>query len=832
MKNTLQLVLFFLFFVTTINNVVEAQIYSVQNALHAGIEGVFIRDEHGESTITDKQGNFELFGNGKRLTFSHVNFKTVTVSRDHINRYFVIYLDEKIIPLDEIVVGANKWEEKSYENPQQVRSIKSVAIANDMPRTTADLIGNTGEVFIQKSQMGGGSPMIRGFAANQILLVVDGVRMNNAIYRSGNLQNILSVDPNSVEHAEIIFGPGSVIYGSDALGGVIDFHTRTPKLSDNELVTLHGDAAIRLASATGEGTGAIHLDAGNNKWSWHGGFTYSSFEDLNSGKWYKSNSDRFGQRKFVVVTKNGVDQIQSNFHELEKQTPTSYEQVSTQQKVRFKPNEFVDIQYSFLFTNTSNVPRYDRLTELNPLKDDEGKNINVTSEDVISIDNNLLETTYGSTTPKFSQWYYGPQLWMLNALKLKLSKPNRLYNDFKLTFSQQFVKEDRHNRKFNDELRNNDYVDVNIWALNLDLLKKMNDKFELAYGFEGTTNKVNARAETYNILTGAKNNALPRYAGGGSYYSTLGLYGVGKYRINKKLIASLGLRYSHTFISSDYTDQASEQLNLPYDHFNYDVGSLTGSLGLSYQNEDWLLKTQFAKGFKAPNIDDIGKVYNPSKDDLVVPNSNLKPTDVYTIDATIEKRWDDIFQVGLTGFYSWLHNAMVRGPYQFNGQDSIVIDGDKYAVFALQNTGKARIAGVSLQLKANLSQNLTLQGAYTYTTGEDEVTGDRLRHVPPGFGKLEIIYSRNRWHVGLNTFYSGGIDFQDLAPSEQEKPYLYAHEGALSWWTLNFQSSIRLRDFAELHFNVENILDQSYRTYSSGINAPGRNVTFGMRGFF
>ena len=77
-------------------------------------------------------------------------------------------------------------------------------ITHYQPQTTADLLGTGSGVYIQKSQMGGGSPMIRGFAANRLLIVVDGIRMNNAIYRSGNLQNVISIDPNSLESTEVI----------------------------------------------------------------------------------------------------------------------------------------------------------------------------------------------------------------------------------------------------------------------------------------------------------------------------------------------------------------------------------------------------------------------------------------------------------------------------------------------------------------------------------------------------------------------------------------------------------------------------------------------------
>jgi hemoglobin/transferrin/lactoferrin receptor protein len=141
-------------------------------------------------------------------------------------------LEEKT--LDNLVISANKWEQKLNEVPNKIVKINKFEILRNNPQTSADLLGQSGSVFIQKSQLGGGSPMIRGFATNRVLLVADGVRMNNAIYRSGNLQNVISIDPLSVESAEVIFGPGSLIYGSDAIGGVMDFHTLEPRFSTDK----------------------------------------------------------------------------------------------------------------------------------------------------------------------------------------------------------------------------------------------------------------------------------------------------------------------------------------------------------------------------------------------------------------------------------------------------------------------------------------------------------------------------------------------------------------------------------------------------------------------
>jgi hemoglobin/transferrin/lactoferrin receptor protein len=123
----------------------------------------------------------------------------------------------KISYLNEVVISANRWEQNLREVSSRVTKVGAQQIQFQNPQTAADLLGLSNQVFIQKSQLGGGSPMIRGFATNRVLLVVDGVRMNNAIFRSGNLQNVISLDANAIEETEVIFGPGSVMYGSDAI---------------------------------------------------------------------------------------------------------------------------------------------------------------------------------------------------------------------------------------------------------------------------------------------------------------------------------------------------------------------------------------------------------------------------------------------------------------------------------------------------------------------------------------------------------------------------------------------------------------------------------------
>ena len=166
----------------------------------------------------------------KRLKLARITlFLLTTFSLIHLVATGQERKDSSIKQLDEVFISFNKWEQNSKEIPNMIEKVNLRDARLRNPQTTADLLGQIGSVFIQKSQLGGGSPMIRGFATNRVLMVVDGVRMNNAIYRSGNIQNIISIDPLSLDGAEVVFGPGSLIYGSDAIGGVMDFHTLEPK---------------------------------------------------------------------------------------------------------------------------------------------------------------------------------------------------------------------------------------------------------------------------------------------------------------------------------------------------------------------------------------------------------------------------------------------------------------------------------------------------------------------------------------------------------------------------------------------------------------------------
>src|SRR4030095_9895710 len=193
----------------------------------------------------------------------------------------------KISVLDEVVFSANKFAERKRYIVQRIDVIPRRFIAQVNAQNTGDLLINTGNVFVQKSQQGGSSPVLRGFEASRVLLVVDGIRMNNAIYRAGHLQNVITVDQNMLDRLEIMYGPSSTLYGSDALGGMVHMITKPVKVATaGESFSSSGTGFLRYSSVNDEKTGHFDINLGTRKFGFLTSVTYSYFGDMRMGDQY------------------------------------------------------------------------------------------------------------------------------------------------------------------------------------------------------------------------------------------------------------------------------------------------------------------------------------------------------------------------------------------------------------------------------------------------------------------------------------------------------------------------------------------------------------------
>jgi hemoglobin/transferrin/lactoferrin receptor protein len=176
----------------------------------------------------------------------------------------------------------------------------------------ADVLANSGSIFVQKSQLGGGSPIIRGFETNKVLLVVDGIRMNNAIYRGGHLQNSLTLDQANMDRVEIVFGPGSVMYGSDAIGGVMSFQTKKPVFSSSDQLLVRSSAYLRGFSAGAGYAANAQVNIGSKRFASLTSFSYAAYGDLRQGNNRSEAIGNLGYRPWYVAQFNGVDSMVVN----------------------------------------------------------------------------------------------------------------------------------------------------------------------------------------------------------------------------------------------------------------------------------------------------------------------------------------------------------------------------------------------------------------------------------------------------------------------------------------------------------------------------------------
>ena len=749
-----------------------------------------------KSVISDFDGKVTLdkFEKNDLLIFQHISYINERVFKRNVRD--VLFLRPKELSLDQVVISASRFEQNQKEVPQRIISLKTEDIVFATPQTSADLLQNSGQVFIQKSQLGGGSPMIRGFSTNRLLLSVDDVRMNNAIFRGGNVQNVISVDPFSIQNTEIILGAGSVIYGSDAIGGVMNFYTKKPELSLSDSLLVSGNAIARYASASNERT--FHLDAnlGWKEWAFLSSVSYTNFDDLKMGKF---GPDDYLRPEYVS-TINGVDQVVQN-SDPRVQKFSGYDQINLMQKVHYEPNEYMKYDLGIHYTATSEYPRYDRL---------------------IRYENGQLQS---------AEWDYGPQRWFLGNLRVtRLSSNSNLHDNVKFTAAYQNFQESRIDRHFGSEIRRNREENVDVFSLNVDFEKAVSEKSKIFYGAEYLYNKVGSKGNQTNIIDQSTESAPSRYPDGSSWQSAA-VYFSYKYRPNRKLTFQSGIRYNHIKIKADLSEN-NEFLNLPFDNADIDTGALTGTAGISWiPNNTIQWKLNASTAFRAPNIDDVGKLFDSEPGAVVIPNDDLKPEYAYggELGLTVNLNNDVVFDFAT--YYTYLNDALVRRDYAINGQTEIIYDGELSTVQAIQNASKAWIYGFEAGVKISFNEFLKLTSQYSVIGGtEEDKDGIEMpvRHVAPAFGNAHIIWEKGKLKLDGFVLYNGELSFSQLAPSEIDKDFLYALDSdgnpyAPKWYTLNLRSQYQLSDSMNLTASIENITNQRYRPYSSGISAPGTN---------
>lgn len=701
--------------------------------------------------------------------------------------------------MEEIILYANKFAERRKNIVQKIDVISANRIAELNAPTMAELLSGTGQVFVQKSQMGGGSPVLRGFEASRILLVVDGIRMNNAIYRAGHLQNLITVDQQLLERVEVIYGPASTLYGSDALGGAVLMRTRQPKLAGPGQKAFSGNALVRYGSAANERT--VHADAniGGKNWAWLQSYTVSDFNDLRMGDRYPAAYPDFGRRKTYVARVNGRDSIVTNKDD-RIQRFSGYTQWDMAQKLLYRQSSRVSHSLNLQWSSSSDIPRYDRLQDLR---------------------NGAL---------RWAQWYYGPHTRGLAAYELNVTKAG-FWDNLRFAASYQLLRESRHQRAYrNDNLEiRKEQVQVGNFTLDG---RKLWNRHELTLGLDAQLNGVQSRANRENIVTGAQAPLDTRYPNGKNRMHYYGAYAQHLWKApGGKWVLNDGVRIQAVSLNSTIADNAFFQF--PFTRIRQDNIAFTGNLGVAYLPSNVSRFTlSVATGFRAPNVDDAARVFESGANQLIVPNGDIQPEYTYTFDLGFSRKWGEMFRLEGSAFYTLFRNAIALAPFQLNGQSTFLYNGVDVPVFANQNVNKAFLYGSQASLTAMPAKGVELTSALTYTFGRlqpPEKEAVPLDHIPPLYGRTGIKFTAAKWKAEAFALYNGWKRKEDYNPSGEDNLQYATPEGMPAWYTLNLNVGWNPGERITLQAGMENILDRNYRTFASGFSAPGRNIILAAR---
>jgi hemoglobin/transferrin/lactoferrin receptor protein len=740
-----------------------------------------------------------------------------------------IYGQSDTSSLEEVVVSASKFNSLNNRVAQKIDIIGQRQISNVNAQNTGDLLISTGNIFVQKSQQGGSSPVIRGFEASRILLVVDGIRMNNAIYRAGHLQNVITVDQNMLDRVEVMLGPSSTLYGSDALGGSLQFITKAVKFSgpDKNFIA-SGNGFIRYSSANNERTGHVDLNLGFKKIGFLTSVTVSDFDDMKMGRNYPDKYPDFGRRKTFVNTTGSpiTDSVYTNDDD-RVQKYSGYRQWDLFEKITFQQNRNISHTLNIQLSNSTDIPRYDR----------------------------LQDTRNG--TLRYAEWYYGPQKRNLFAYIFNATNIGNVFDDFRFTLSYQDIKESRQQRDYRrydrlDSRREN----IKVWGAVADARKKIGNH-ELTVGADAQLNDLNSVADRTNLLTGAVSKLDTRYPDGKNNMNYFAVYAQHLWNFNGgNWSLNDGIRLQTVNLHSTIIDNSF--LSLPVTDMKYNLQSVTGNLGLVYKQAGWKAVLNLSSAFRAPNIDDLARIFESSTSlqKVVVPNADIKPEYTYNADLGISGTVIEGIKWDASVFYTAFRNAITLAPYRLNGQDSIMYNGTKSQVIANRNVNKAFLYGFNARITLTLNNHFTFYSTLSYTKGRyktDEkaktnvyqkqpdgsyslvqanVSEKPMDHIPPVFGLTSLEFRNKRLSTEVFAQYFGWKKLSEYNADGEDNAQYATVDGMPGWITLNFRASFKIIPALQIQGAIENILDRNYRYFASGFSAPGRNFVISLRTSF
>ncbi|KIC89584.1 TonB-dependent siderophore receptor [Flavihumibacter sp. ZG627] len=643
--------------------------------------------------------------------------------------------DSTVGQLKEVVITAQRRWLEAIKIPYLVETVIGRDIDDWQPRTTPESLVGLNGVFLQKTNHGGGSPFVRGLTGNQLLLLVDGVRLNNSTFRYGPNQYLNTIDPYNITRIEVVKGTGSVQYGSDALGGVIQVFTREPYFRTFQtLRKWHGSVLGKIMSSGMEQTGRASMEYSADKVAAVVGLTYRNFGDVIGG-------DTTG-----------------------KQSPSGYDEFAWDAKIKFYLSDSSRLTVAHQFLKQSSVPLFHK----------------------VALEN-------------FRTNHTDPQLRSLQYVKLDLDGRTPILKALSVTASFQHNIEARKSNKIGSNTIKNERDLVNVIGLSADLSSDLKPWWTANSGLELYYDLVYSERNEHNDdgLIKAMRGLYPD----DSRYGNYSLYSLHHFSW-KKFSAEVGGRLNMFRIN--ITDTSIGNVFLT-------PSAVVGNFAIMYHhNEKHKFFSSLSKGYRAPNIDDMGTL-GVIDFRYELPTASLRP------ERSINMELGYKFNTTLLSGYATL--------YRMNLRDLITrvrVPGDSingYPVYQKENTEKGHIEGSEAAIEIHPPGKFRFAGNIAYNYGENSTRAEPMRRIPPIHGRLMANYRSSGWYAAVEWLYAGKQD--RLAQGDKDDNRIPA-KGTPGWNVFNIYSGYKWRCI-QMNGGMQNLINKDYRTHGSGINGVGRS---------
>jgi hemoglobin/transferrin/lactoferrin receptor protein len=674
-----------------------------------------------------------------------------------------------------IVVTASGFRDTEMKTPYTFQTLDEIDLLENGSRTLPEALRYTPGVMIQKTAHGHGSPFIRGFTGRRNLIMIDGIRLNNSTYRGGPIQYWNTIDSLSIEHLELIKSQGSVLYGSDAVGGTVNVMTKSSKFRSESAgrAFYTGSAFYRLQSNSLSQTGRFDASIGEGgAFGVHVGTTYRDFGDIRDS-------------------------------EVGRMPKTGYEEFDYDLRMDVAVSSTATLTLAHQSVKQDDIWRSHRTVYFEPWHG----------------------TTLGS--PDLARVY--DQQRTLSYLRLAEEEGVGAVRSYSLTFSFQQADEDFNRTRLSgaNTRTETDRTEVDTFGAVLAMESEVGGG-TLVYGLDYYQDGVDSSRRDVRTDPGgdvvSDTFAVQGPVGDNSRYDLFGAYIQHRMPVDEQVEVTLGGRYTYAEANIDVLDDGSGTPTAA----NRDWDNATFNLRATYRASDSVsIFGGASQAFRAPNIDDLSSLKSSRTDEIASGSLDVDPETYLTYELGSRFRERDV-SVNASVFYTDMSDAITRTPIG-------TVAGTGEVITAPTNGADGYLWGGEVEGAMRLNDEFTANGMLSYVDGEVDTflagsltsVREPVSRLMPLTGSVAVRWqqpSSDLWIGARVTAVARGgrLSTRDRGDTSRIPP-----SGTPGYVHVMLNSGYRASDNFELFLTLDNVTDIDYRVHGSGINEPGINVILG-----